>query len=81
MIVFTILLKELDDFLNKEKQYKTRLIYITIRLLNKEINLIIILESEYHEFLSLFLRQKASKLLFYRPYNHYILFLSGKIFF
>ena len=36
------------------------------------------LKSEYHEFLSLFLRQEASKLLPYRPYNYYILFLSGK---
>ena len=56
MTIFTILLKKLDDFFNKKKQYKTRLIYAVIKLLNKEINPIIILESEYYEFLPLFLK-------------------------
>ena len=78
MIIFTISLKKLDDFFNKKKQYKAKLIDVVIKLFNKKVNSIIILESEYHEFLPLFLRQKASKLLFYRPYNHHILFLPGK---
>ena len=56
IIVFMVLLKELDDFFDKKKQYKARLVYVVIRLLNKEINSIIVLESEYHEFLPLFLR-------------------------
>ena len=56
MTVFTISLKKLNDFLNKEKQYKTRLIYAATRLLNKEIKLITVLEPEYHEFLPLFSR-------------------------
>ena len=54
--VFTVLLKKLNDFFNKEKQYKARLIYVIVKLLNKEVNPIIVSESEYYEFLSLFLR-------------------------
>ena len=69
IMIFIVLLKELDDFFNKDKQHKVRLTYITVKLLNKNINPATILDPDYHKLLLLLLRQEVSKLLLYRPYN------------
>ena len=76
--IFIVLLRELDNFLDEEKQYKVRLAYAVVKLLDKNINPAIILKPDYHEFLPLFSRQKANKLPLHRPYDHYISLLPEK---